>query len=190
MGHIKKYDENWKDIKIILTEKLQKQLINTPETGMGYHKVDLYLKDGEVLRDQIVLNCSILILDTTINENNIEKLVVNENWKETASIMGLTDPKLKYLECLDCGEKNSIQFMVEDDNNPELNMIDHKGRKIKDNGNTGKRIKNLSECELHGCICIGCGDEISGFDVKGVFDDGSEVIGDLEVFEKMKKGLK
>jgi len=64
--------------KILLSDKLTKQLINTPETGMGYHRVDLYLKNGEVLKNKIVLNCSILTLEKSININveNIEKLVV------------------------------------------------------------------------------------------------------------------
>lgn len=64
--------------KILLSDKFTKQLINTPETGMGYHKVDLYLKSGEVLKNKIVLNCSILTLEKSININveNIEKLVV------------------------------------------------------------------------------------------------------------------
>lgn len=64
--------------KIVLTEKFTKQLINTPETGMGYHKVDLYFKNGEIIKNQIVLNSSILTLEKSIkiNVENIEKLVV------------------------------------------------------------------------------------------------------------------
>ena len=64
--------------KILLSDELTKQLINSPETGMGYHRVDLYLKNGEVLKNKIVLNCSILTLEKSININveNIEKLIV------------------------------------------------------------------------------------------------------------------
>jgi len=64
--------------KILLSNELAKQLINTPETGMGYHRVDLYLKNGEVLKNKIVLNCSILTLEKSLNikVENIEKLVV------------------------------------------------------------------------------------------------------------------
>jgi hypothetical protein len=64
--------------KILLSDKLTKQLSNTPETGMGYHRVDLYLKNGEVLRNKSVLNCSVLTLEKSINIDveNIEKLVV------------------------------------------------------------------------------------------------------------------
>lgn len=58
--------------KILLSDKFTKQLINTQETGMGYHKVDIYLKNGEVLKNKIVLNCSILTLEKTIMLNNDE----------------------------------------------------------------------------------------------------------------------
>ena len=62
-------------------EDLTNQLINTPETGMGYHKVDLYFKNGEVIKNQTVLNCSILTLERSIkiNVEYIEKLVVLNN---------------------------------------------------------------------------------------------------------------
>ena len=64
--------------KILLSDKFTKQLINTPETGMGYHKVDIYLKNGDVLKNKIVLNCSILTLENTImlNNNEIEQIIV------------------------------------------------------------------------------------------------------------------
>ena len=41
--------------KITLTNNFIKQLINTPENGMGFHNVDLHLKNGEVLKNKIVL---------------------------------------------------------------------------------------------------------------------------------------
>ena len=65
--------------KILLPDKFSKQLINSPETGMGYHKVDIYLKNGEVLKDRIVLNCSILTLEKTLklDINEIEEIVIN-----------------------------------------------------------------------------------------------------------------
>lgn len=64
--------------KILLSDKFTNQLINTPETGMGYHKVDIYLKDGDVLKNKIVLNCSILTLENTmmINNDEIEQIIV------------------------------------------------------------------------------------------------------------------
>lgn len=38
-------------------------LSHLPEQGMGYQIVDLTLKNGEVLKKKIVLNCSLLQLD-------------------------------------------------------------------------------------------------------------------------------
>lgn len=58
--------------KIKLPDDFIKQLIETPENGMGYHIVDLHFKNGEVLKNQIVKNSSILILENTI------KLDINE----------------------------------------------------------------------------------------------------------------
>jgi len=64
--------------KIILSDKLTKQLVNTSETGMGYHKVDIYLKNGNVIKNNMVLNCSVLTINSLIkiNLDEIEKLIV------------------------------------------------------------------------------------------------------------------
>ena len=64
--------------KILLSEKFTKYLMSVPETGMGYHRVDVYLKNGAVIKSQIVLNCSILSIDNTIivSTEDIEKIVV------------------------------------------------------------------------------------------------------------------
>lgn len=53
--------------KIRLPDNFIKQLIETPENGMGFHIVDLHLKNGEVLKNQIVLNSSILTIENTFN---------------------------------------------------------------------------------------------------------------------------
>jgi hypothetical protein len=52
--------------KIKIPTLLVEKLISTPESGMGYHKVDLMLKDGNKLFNQTILNCSILLLDEDI----------------------------------------------------------------------------------------------------------------------------
>lgn len=67
-----------KKTKVNLTEELIEQLINTPESGMGYHVVDVYLKNGVIIKNQIVLNCSILTIDKSmvLNVYEIEKLVI------------------------------------------------------------------------------------------------------------------
>lgn len=64
--------------KIQLSEKFVHQLMNTPESGMGFHRVDIYLNNGTVLRNKIVLNCSILILEYSIkiNPNEIKVFIV------------------------------------------------------------------------------------------------------------------
>jgi len=65
--------------KIMLSEMFSKQLISTPENGMGYHRVVVYLKNGDILKEKIVLNCSILTLEKSIkiDVDDIEKLVVS-----------------------------------------------------------------------------------------------------------------
>ena len=66
--------------KIRLTDKFIQQLINTPESGMGFHYVDLHLKNGDVLKNNIVLNCSILTLEKTIklDIDDIEQIVISK----------------------------------------------------------------------------------------------------------------
>jgi hypothetical protein len=59
--------------KILLPDVFIKTLINTPESGMGFHKVDVYLKNGEILKNQIVFNSSILSIDSII-EISIEDI--------------------------------------------------------------------------------------------------------------------
>jgi hypothetical protein len=50
-----------------LTEKWVALLLNIPEKGMGYHLVNVILKNGKILRKHKVLNSSVLILEE--NEN-------------------------------------------------------------------------------------------------------------------------
>ncbi len=58
--------------EITLPQNIQDILKKRPESGMGYHIVDVKLKTGEVLKDRTVLNSSILVL------NNDESLDVNQ----------------------------------------------------------------------------------------------------------------
>ncbi|MDZ7775284.1 MAG: hypothetical protein U5L09_06550 [Bacteroidales bacterium] len=62
--------------KLQLLESQIKTLLKLPETGMGYQKVKLTLKNGEVLRDMTVLNSEILLIEDNqkINVENIEKI--------------------------------------------------------------------------------------------------------------------
>jgi hypothetical protein len=65
---------------IYLPYNLISQLINLPETGMGYHKVDFILKNGDVIKNQIILNSSILKLDNSIKFSieNIESVILSK----------------------------------------------------------------------------------------------------------------
>ncbi len=47
---------------------------------MGFHNVDLHLKNGEVLKNKIVLNCSILTLEKTIklDIDDIEQIIISK----------------------------------------------------------------------------------------------------------------
>ncbi len=58
--------------EVTLPENIQDILKKRPESGMGYHIVDVKLKSGEILKDRTVLNSSILVL------NNDESLDVNQ----------------------------------------------------------------------------------------------------------------
>ena len=49
--------------KIILNNAQSDRLKNLPETGMGYQKVDITLKNGSIFRNRTVLNSVYLILN-------------------------------------------------------------------------------------------------------------------------------
>ena len=57
---------------------LQEIIKSQPEKGMGYHIVDLILKNGRVLSGRRVLNGSILILNPgdTLNIEDIEDIII------------------------------------------------------------------------------------------------------------------
>lgn len=65
--------------KIRLPDNFINQLIETPENGMGFHIVDLHLKNG-VLKNKIVLNNSILTLESSfkMNINEIELITISD----------------------------------------------------------------------------------------------------------------
>lgn len=59
-----------------LDDKFITQLINTPETGMGYHVVDIILITGEVIREKTILNSSFMQLndDEDFDNNTIASM--------------------------------------------------------------------------------------------------------------------
>ena len=48
---------------IIIPTRFALQLQDTPETGIGYQKVSITLKDGKILPNRIVLNSNYLKLE-------------------------------------------------------------------------------------------------------------------------------
>lgn len=49
--------------RILLTDSQIEYLSHQPENGMGYHIVDLILKNGNIIKGKIVINCMYLKLD-------------------------------------------------------------------------------------------------------------------------------
>jgi hypothetical protein len=65
--------------RVELTKDLQDIIKDHPEKGMGYHIVDLVLKNGRVMNNRKVLNSSILILnpDETLNVDDIDDIIID-----------------------------------------------------------------------------------------------------------------
>lgn len=61
---------------IELPEDFKSQLVDLPESGMGFHIVDILLKSGRVLKNRTVLNGSKLLLnpDEVLDINEIEEV--------------------------------------------------------------------------------------------------------------------
>lgn len=66
------------NLKLRLSQNFIDYLIEQPETGMGYHLVDIELKNGTVLHDRIVLNSEYIKLQSNDEMllNDIKRLVV------------------------------------------------------------------------------------------------------------------
>jgi len=64
------------DNEIELTEDIKSQLEGLPETGMGYHVVDVLLKNDRLLKGRTIINSSKLILnpDEDINPEDIVEI--------------------------------------------------------------------------------------------------------------------
>jgi len=70
--------ESLRNKKIELKKEQVIELEKQPESGMGYHIVDILLKDGSLLENKIILNCQYLQLDMeeSINVDNIISIIV------------------------------------------------------------------------------------------------------------------
>ena len=64
--------------EVELPENIKNELSNIPETGMGFHVIDIILNNGLVLKSRTVINSSKLILhpDENIDVDDIETIAV------------------------------------------------------------------------------------------------------------------
>ncbi len=62
--------------EVELTDELKSHLEGIPESGMGYHTVDITLKNGRVLKNRTIINSSKIILnpDETILPEEIDDI--------------------------------------------------------------------------------------------------------------------
>ncbi len=60
-----------------LSRKWIEKLITLPESGMGYHVVDVILKNGTVVRGMMVLNCQDIMGAVYFSEDDIADIVAN-----------------------------------------------------------------------------------------------------------------
>jgi len=61
-----------------LPEKWSNELVNQPETGMGFQDVEITTKDGRKVNG-FVLNCSYLETITVVQVDDIEKIRVRDS---------------------------------------------------------------------------------------------------------------
>lgn len=62
-------------MKLKLDENWTKKLLELPETGMGYQKVDVVLKSGEIIANVVVLNAEDLKLPDEYSRLKLEDIV-------------------------------------------------------------------------------------------------------------------
>ena len=63
---------------IKLNEFWSKRLVQMPETGMGYQKVDLTFKDGRILKGLIVLNAEDCETEEALNVEEIDDIKIQK----------------------------------------------------------------------------------------------------------------
>jgi len=68
-------------VRVTLPDKFIAQLVQMPETGMGYQIVDIVLTNGKVLKNIIIFNSSILEIEKE-ETFNIEDIVIIKIHKE------------------------------------------------------------------------------------------------------------
>jgi len=61
-------------MKLKLSENWTQKLLSYPETGMGYQRVDIILKSGQVIKNIIVLNAEEFVLPEEYAEVRVEDI--------------------------------------------------------------------------------------------------------------------
>jgi len=66
-------------VEMELSDDLKSSIEGLPETGMGYHIVDIILKNGRILRNRKIINSSILLTnpEESIHPDEIEDIVMS-----------------------------------------------------------------------------------------------------------------
>jgi hypothetical protein len=74
-------------MKLKLNMSWTEKLLKYPETGMGYQRVDVILKSGQIIRDIVVLNAKYLILpDLELKLEEIANLIGRAREKKAQEI--------------------------------------------------------------------------------------------------------
>jgi hypothetical protein len=63
-------------MKLRLDQKFVDYLLTKPETGMGYQKVNITMKDGTSISNVHVENSEFLITDETIDTGQIQSVTI------------------------------------------------------------------------------------------------------------------
>lgn len=58
--------------KLQIPEKFVHQLVNLPESGMGYQLVKVFLSNGKILRKHKIVNSSVLLLEPNENVSSLQ----------------------------------------------------------------------------------------------------------------------
>jgi len=61
-------------MKLKLNKNWIEYLLKYPETGMGYQRVDVVLKSGQIIKDVVVLNAEELLLTDQYTDLKIEEI--------------------------------------------------------------------------------------------------------------------
>ena len=62
-------------MKLKLNKHWTEQLLKYPETGMGYQRVDVILKSGQIIKNVVVLNAEDLIVPEEYRNLKLEQII-------------------------------------------------------------------------------------------------------------------